>query len=700
MKKFYPLLTGLLLGLLCTPTFNLYSQEKEGEDELYNMDLAELMEVKIDVASKKALTPRESPGIVSLITSEEITKSGARDLIDVLNLVPGLQFGTDVQGVVSLISRGNWGHEGKILVLLDGMMMNEIWYATPQFGNHFPVDLIDRIEIIRGPGSSIYGGYAELGVINIITKKGDKLDGGLISVTNGEMATEFGRRNVSMAFGKKINDFSFTSSLFVGQGNQSDQDFTDFYDDTFNMGNGNSKVNPMMLNMNMKYKGLTFKFLADEYKMSNATIYFVNTPDSVGGIENNFLNYQADLSYDFEINERFTLTPKINYIRQHPWLVKEEKSKYIDVMEPGYYGGVYADFKAERLTNALIASYDISNDINLLAGAEYYTDYGEDYSIGTIDTTTGNLVPVTFSNGKKTVEYENMSAFLQGFMKTRLVNITAGLRFENHSAIGNSFVPRFALTRSWDNFHVKALFSQAFRAPSIANINFNPGIKPETTQVLEIEGGFRPANKMYITINLFDNIIHDPIVYFYDVETENDGYKNGEKVNTRGVETEYKYRSKWGYATVNYSYYMLNENTVADYGIPKEGEYLEPGFSNNQLLKDDMLLGSAQHKVSLLGSFRATENLSLNPSLTSFSERYGFTHVDDDDVTIAEKFDPAILLNFNMEYRDLLTKGLALNVAVFDILDEKFHYIQPYNQYHAPLPATTTEFVVRLRYKF
>lgn len=696
MKKMY----YVLIGLLCIPLLNLYSQEKDAEEDLYSMNLAELMDVKIDVASKKALTTRESPGIVSLITSEEITKSGARDLIDVLNLVPGLQFGTDVEGVVSLISRGNWGHEGKILVLLDGMMMNETWYATPQFGNHFPVDLIDRIEIIRGPGSSIYGGYAELGVINIITKKGDKLDGGLISVTNGEMANEFGRRNVSMAFGKKINDFSFTSSLFVGQGNQSDQDFSDFYDDTFNMGNGNSEVNPMMLNMNMKYKGLTFKFLADEYRMTNRTVFFVNAPDSIGAMESNFFNYQADLSYDIEINENFTLSPRINYTRQHPWLVKEEKVKYINVMDPGSYGGIYGDLKAERLTQGITASYDVNEDINILAGAEYYNDLGEDNSIGTIDTTTGNLVPITFSNGEKTVEYENMAAFLQGLVKTDFVNITGGLRFDNHSAFGNSFVPRLALTRSWDDFHVKALFSQAFRAPSIANINLNNDIEPEITQVTELEGGFRPANNMYITINFFDNVINDPIVYFYDEETDNEGYKNGEKINTRGTEAEYKYRGEWGYATVNYSYYMLNENTVADYGIPNEGEYLEPGFTNDQLLKDDMLLGSAQHKVSLLGSFRATENLSLNPSLTSFSERYGFTKENNEETSIAEKFDPAILLNFNVEYRDLLTKGLALNVAVFDILDEKFHYIQPYNQYHAPLPATTREIVARLRYKF
>src|ERR1700752_2273742 len=87
-------------------------------------ELEKLINTLISVASKKPLNVRESPSIVSLITAEEIKASGARDLIDVLRLVPGVDFGVDVLGVVGIGMRGNWAHEGKTLVLLDGQEMN------------------------------------------------------------------------------------------------------------------------------------------------------------------------------------------------------------------------------------------------------------------------------------------------------------------------------------------------------------------------------------------------------------------------------------------------------------------------------------------------------------------------------------------------------------------------------------------------
>src|ERR1700740_149535 len=116
-------------------------------------ELEKLINSLISVASKKPLNVRESPSIVTLVTAEEIKNSGARDLIDVLRLVPGVDFGVDVQGVVGIGMRGNWAHEGKVLILLDGQEMNEILYATTQFGNHFAVDQIKKIEIIRAPVS-------------------------------------------------------------------------------------------------------------------------------------------------------------------------------------------------------------------------------------------------------------------------------------------------------------------------------------------------------------------------------------------------------------------------------------------------------------------------------------------------------------------------------------------------------------------
>jgi len=173
--------------------------------------------------------------LIMSIKREEIQNSGALNLIDLLNLVPRIDFGVDVEGVLGIGMRGNWAHEGKVLVLLDGQEMNEILFGTTQFGNHFSVDQIKKIEIIRGPGSAIYGGYAEYGVINIITRTGEDINGASLSGTYGQKEGAYGRRNVNLSLGKKIGALNTSISAFMSQGHRSDQVFTDLYGGTYDM---------------------------------------------------------------------------------------------------------------------------------------------------------------------------------------------------------------------------------------------------------------------------------------------------------------------------------------------------------------------------------------------------------------------------------------------------------------------------------
>ena len=86
--------------------------------------------------------------------------------------------------------------------------------STTYFGNRFDVSQIKRIEIIRGPGSSIYGGNAELGVINMITKSGEDLKGAEITATAGQLNDTYGRRNLSLAVGDKQGDFKWSVAGF------------------------------------------------------------------------------------------------------------------------------------------------------------------------------------------------------------------------------------------------------------------------------------------------------------------------------------------------------------------------------------------------------------------------------------------------------------------------------------------------------
>ena len=125
------------------------------ELDLFAADAA--LTAETTVASIRPATVRETPGIVTIVNRDEIVRSGARDLIDILRTVPGFSFGVDVEGVVDLGFRGVWGHEGKILLLVDGMEMNEQLYGTLQLGRELAVDQIESVEIIRGPGLALYG---------------------------------------------------------------------------------------------------------------------------------------------------------------------------------------------------------------------------------------------------------------------------------------------------------------------------------------------------------------------------------------------------------------------------------------------------------------------------------------------------------------------------------------------------------------
>src|SRR5690606_6202510 len=115
----------------------------------------------IEAASRKPLPLRKSPSIISVITAEEIEKSGATDLMGIFRMIPGVEFNVDVEGVVAISFRGLWANEGNISLKIEEQEINEIAYASLQFGNHHNVRDIKKVEIIRGPGSAIYGGCAE-----------------------------------------------------------------------------------------------------------------------------------------------------------------------------------------------------------------------------------------------------------------------------------------------------------------------------------------------------------------------------------------------------------------------------------------------------------------------------------------------------------------------------------------------------------
>jgi outer membrane cobalamin receptor len=630
-------------------------------------ELESLINSLISVASKKPLSTRESPSIVTLVTEQEIRNSGARDLTDVLRLVPGFDFGVDVEGVVGIATRGNWAHEGKVLLLIDGQEMNEILYASTQFGNHYPIEQIKKIEIIRGPGSAIYGGFAEYGVINIITRSGADLNGISACASYGRTKDALARENLNLAIGKKIKDLEFSIAGLIGMGNRSDRLYTDFFGRSVSLA-GTSDLNPANLNIGLSYKGLSFRGIMDGYSMKVGDGY---DHALANPYLQSFNSTHLELKYIWKHGERFSLTPKFNYKRELPWYTPTADTMP-PVLIPAYMK------RAERYTGNLTCSYNFSRHMNVVAGAEVYKDVATELDAG------------YFPNGTKKIDYLNYAGFLQGLIKHRIVNIIFGARYDRHSLYGDALVPRVGLTKKISRFNFKLLYSRSFRSPAIENINNSTtaGVRPELTDVIELEAGYELTRKSFLTINLYDITTYNPIVY-YVVGQNTDAYINFGRSGTRGVEAEYKTRHTWGYLTLNYAFYTTQ-------GKSEVPNYQVPGLDNHNLL-----LAFPAHKLNLVASLKVSDLFSLNPSLLFRSESYGYTPNPDSLLTgrpQVSRFKPQLFVNLFLNCNRFFIRGLNVGLGVYDLFNQQTYFIEPYNGPHAPLPGPSRELVIRLRY--
>ncbi|WPP49938.1 TonB-dependent receptor plug domain-containing protein [Catalinimonas niigatensis] len=614
--------------------------------------LQETLNQTVGVSSKKALTLRETPGIVSTITAEDIRHLGARDMMDILQLIPGLEFGTDVEFQVGLSVRGNWANEGKILLMIDGIEINETLYQTVPFGNRFPVDQIERIEIIRGPGSAMYGGTAEYGVINIITKGDSRLNGVTVAGSYGQRSNSFARRNIGLTAGKQLGHWHIDAAMFKGEGNRSDQNYSSFYGSEVNLADGYSKMSPTFLNIGIKYKSASFRAIYDHYKTTSSE-YQVD-----------YTLFTAYLKYDYKLSRKLTLTPQFTYINHLPWHYK------------GYFEEDFAreyKVRGQRYKANLSASYDISRKLNVVFGGEYFNDRATD-----------ELGLENFGEGINEVGYDNYSVFTQGLFQHYFANITLGARYDYHSAFGAAFVPRVALTKRIDNFHFKLLYSQAYRAPGIENLNYTPDIKPERSAVAELELGYQFTPEMLLSSNFFHIRTRDVIIFGFDVATKEESYMNYERMGTQGMEVEYKIKKNLWNASVTYSFYQaLSDNTVETYQV--EG-------------KEHLNLGIPAHKIGLSSSFRIRKSFFVSPSLVHRSIRYAYKELDEEENPILGSLEANTQLNMYLHHDNLLVDGLTLGFGVYNLLNQDASIPQPYHGGFSPIPVSGREFTLKLLY--
>lgn len=629
--------------------------------EKLGISLDELLSMQTGLGSMVALTPRETPGIISIISREEIIRSGARDLIDVLNLVPGFNFGYDIDGVIGLINRGNWGHEGKILVLLDGHVMNEGMYGVTPFGNHFAIESIDKIEIIRGPGSSIYGGYAELGVVNIITRHGDHIRGLEASASAGLTQNATGHTGASVAFGNQTKDLKYAIHGNYQTGNRYDGLFNDF-DTVYNMAEGWSGFESYNIIGDLTYKGFEAGLMLDHIQ-TNITGY-------AKGQNNAFDGIFARGAYNWQVGKKIKIKPTVSFRRHAPYALRDTA---------WYYDKVFSRFET-----GVVATYEPVKRVAITTGAGYYYDLASDFG--------GEEYP-GFYNGRNEIDFENISAFLHGIVKLGSINVVLGGRADQHSQSGFNLSPRIGITGVPGKWHYKLLYSHAYRAPSVENINLNQSIDPERTLVIEAEAGYKLTSNQFVTLNLYDITIKDPIVYLYfpgnETDEEYEMYQNFSRTGTRGLEFEYRIRQEKVSAYANYAFYSARgKNEVDAYAV----------VINDSSQLEGHLKAAPRHKINLNIQWQAITNLFFTPSVSWMSKRYGYIENDEQQTELS----PILMANLFLHYENFVTNGLTISVGAYNLFNSDNRFIQPYattGNAVAPYPFYGREFLVKISYR-
>src|SRR5437868_2025922 len=203
--------------------------QTSADQDLTNLSIETLAKVKVFSASRHLEESKQAPSAVTVITAEEITRYGWRTLGDVLNSVRGFYTAYDRNytylGIRGFMRPGDYN--GRILLLINGHRVNDNVYDSAFIGTEFPLDLdlIDRIEIVRGPSSSLFGTNAVFGIINVITRKPNA---GMAVEASGDNTSFVGRTGRLTASLRKGQLSALTSGSLYRSAGQSRLFFPEF----------------------------------------------------------------------------------------------------------------------------------------------------------------------------------------------------------------------------------------------------------------------------------------------------------------------------------------------------------------------------------------------------------------------------------------------------------------------------------------
>jgi iron complex outermembrane receptor protein len=517
----------------------------------------------VSIASGARQPIARAPSVATVVTAEDIAAIGAADLDEVLETVPGLHVARSGIGYnpVYTIRGISTQYNPQVLMLVNGIPITGVFAGDRSIiWGGMPVENIARIEVIRGPGSALYGADAFSGVINIITKTAADIDGTQLGVRVGS----FKSRDAWVQHGGAWGGFDVAAYLRVGATDGQRQIIAaDALSGTpFSLAPGPVNLGRDAIDARIDLAREKWRLRAGYQQRDNVGTGagVASALDPRGG------NFGERVSTDLTWQDT-NFAPNLDVTAQASYLRITEQSD-LTLYPPGFPGfpdGLIGNpYKWERhLRFNLSAAYSglQSHKLRFGAGVQeddlYRTRETKNFSTPApgVLLSLGSVVDVSDSAPFLRPHSRRVShAYVQDeWAFSQDWYLTAGVRHDQYSDFGGTTNPRLALV--WEtayNLTSKLLYGRAFRPPSFSelyNINNpvalgNPKLKPETNESVELAFSWQPVSTLQANLNLYRYRMKD-ILRFVQNPDNSKTAQNAGRQNGQGLEAELAWEASY-----------------------------------------------------------------------------------------------------------------------------------------------------------
>jgi iron complex outermembrane receptor protein len=514
------------------------------------------------------------------------------------------------------------------------------------------MDLVDRVEVIRGPGSALYGNNAFFTIINVVTRRGQDVQGTEVSGSASGYSTETGRITYGNKFTNGVE--MVVSGSYLASAGHHRLHYSEFNatnnGDAVNMDTDESKS----LFTTISYKDFTFEGgYVDRRKLNPAAPYGIvfNDPRYLNIDERSF----TELRFHHEFEGSWDLQARVYYDR---YAFDADYPYNYNAPAPGPIT-INRDWaRWQGAGSEVIATAGLGSRNNVTVGAEFREDFQLDLLNYDVNP------PSSYVNSRR--DQYSVGLYSQDELKI-LTNLTAtaGLRFDYFSTFGDALNPRAGLIYNpWTGSAFKALYGRAYRAPNANELYYvqptykaNPSLQPEKIQSYELvyEQAFLQSYRF--SASVFYNDISGLISQRTD---PNDGkifYDNIDNVDARGVEFELGGKWKHGLRGVISYAYAEARNSATDTILNNSPRHIGKANVAIPLWPDKVFAGlefqamssRTTHLGTEVGSFwianatlysrQIIKNLEFSASVYNLFDRHYSDPVSDDFVQAAIRQD-------------------------------------------------------------